>query len=94
MFRAVRVFASPLHAEMFSEAGTIVGGPAERGLDRFKTTVRSGTVTVHLRDIIRGSSRRAHLSALAAEAASTGAWNTDPKSFCFLAVKNSVTPFG
>ena len=88
------VFASPLHGETFNEAGAIVGGPAERGLDRFRTAVRNGTVTVHLSDIIRGSGTRADTSASAAQAASPSEWNTDPKSFCFLAVKNSVTPFG
>jgi hypothetical protein len=87
------VFASPTHAEMFNEAGSIVGGPARRGLDRFKTAVNADMVTVYLKDIIHGSTAHAE-SSVPAETASIGAWNTDPQSFCFTAVKNTVTPFG
>jgi hypothetical protein len=92
------VFAAPTHAETFDEAGAIVGGPAQRGLDRFATTVEDGTVTVHLRDIVRGGtdhSRSSSAAAAAAAAAAAGvAWNTDPRTFCFQPVTNDITPFG
>jgi Rieske Fe-S protein len=88
------VFASPLHAETFDEVGMIVSGPAQRGLDRFKTTVTGDTVTVHLKNIIRGSTEHAESPAPAAEATSAATWNTEPGSFCFSAVKNTVTKFG
>lgn len=91
---AQHVFASPIHAEMFDEAGTIVNGPAQRGLDRFKTTVNDDTVTVYLKDIVHGSTARAETSAPAVAAASAGTWNTDPRSFCFGALRNEITPFG
>jgi hypothetical protein len=90
-----RVFASPTHAEVFDEAGAIVGGPAQRGLDRFKTTIAGDTVTVHLKDIIRGSTAHDESLAPAAAAASAGPpWNTGPGSFCFQEMRNSITAFG
>ncbi len=49
-----QVFYSPTHGERFAPNGTVLGGPAKRGLDRYETRVRGNTVTIDRRAIVRG----------------------------------------
>jgi nitrite reductase/ring-hydroxylating ferredoxin subunit len=49
-----QVFYSPTHAERFAPNGTVLGGPAKRGLDRYETRMRGNTVTIDRRTIVRG----------------------------------------
>ena len=46
-----RLFAAPLHGEAFSEDGTVLGGPAQRGLEHLTVEVRAGHVTARLDEI-------------------------------------------
>jgi nitrite reductase/ring-hydroxylating ferredoxin subunit len=80
------MFTSPAHGEMFASDGTVIAGPAERGLDRFRTTVSGGMVTVHLHDLLDGSTRRSDRPRPPAADSDVATWNTSPRSFCFEAV--------
>jgi hypothetical protein len=82
-----QLFVEPVHAETFDANGKILDGPAQRGLDRLKTTVKGGTVTVDLHQVTPGSTARPETSP-PVDAGTSGAWNTSPQSFCFQAVKS------
>jgi hypothetical protein len=89
-----KVFIEPAHAEAFDVDGRIVGGPAMRGLDRLRTMVDRGTVTVALREVVRGSTARYDRDPRArAEPGSydlpgiyATPWNSGPQSFCYQAL--------
>ena len=76
------LFVEPAHGAAFDANGKIIGGPAERGLDQLKTTVEGSTVTVHLHQVIPGSTTR-HDRTPSPGSQSVGPWNTTPASFCF-----------
>ena len=82
-----QVFVEPVHSETFDAHGNILNGPAERGLDRLKTTVKAGIVTVDLHKVTPGSTARAETHP-PVDAGISGAYDTSPQSFCFQAVKS------
>jgi hypothetical protein len=53
-----RIFIEPAHAEAFDIEGRIVDGPALRGLDRLKTTMRDRMVVIRKDIVIRGGTAR------------------------------------
>ena len=68
---------------MFDPYGTILGGPAQRGLDRLATTISKGTVTINPRRVIRG--RTVHVGGLDQAYPGIpvgGPMNSGPQSFC------------
>jgi hypothetical protein len=75
-----QLFIEPAHAEAFDLQGTTIGGPAQRGLDQFKTTTKDGSVVVSLHDRIRGSTAR--YDRTPAPGATLGPWDSGPRSFC------------
>jgi nitrite reductase/ring-hydroxylating ferredoxin subunit len=77
-----QLFIEPAHAEAFDVHGRIIGGPAQRGLDALKTTVKDGTVSVSLRDRVPGSTAR-YDRTLQPNTAGAGPWDTGPQSFCY-----------
>ena len=90
-----KVFVAPKYGEVFNADGTVAGGPPPRGLDRFKTTTAGNTATVHLRDLVRGSTTRKDRDLSTSDTqANPATWNTSPDQFCFQALKNNVTSLG
>jgi hypothetical protein len=77
-----QLFIEPAHAEAFDVHGRIIGGPAQRGLDALKTTVEDGTVSVSLRDRVRGSTARYDRTPVP-NATGAAPWDTGPQSFCY-----------
>jgi Rieske Fe-S protein len=51
------MFESPAHGEKFDLAGRYHGGPARRGLDRYRLWVDDGQVFVDFGDVIHGPKR-------------------------------------
>jgi hypothetical protein len=77
-----QLFIEPAHAEAFELRGRIIGGPAQRGLDALKTTVRDGSVRVSLRDRIPGSTARYDRTPPPGTTG-VGPWDSGPQSFCY-----------
>ena len=78
-----RLFVEAAHAAAFDENGTIISGPAMRGLDTLKATVRDGMVHVDTRHVIKGSTVR---DGPATGIGNRGSWNSGPGSFCFMPI--------
>jgi nitrite reductase/ring-hydroxylating ferredoxin subunit len=76
-----QLFVSPTHAEAFDADGTVIGGPTQRGLDRLATTSEAGSVTVHTRRVMLGSTVRRDRSP-APGLGAVGGWNSGPLPFC------------
>jgi Rieske Fe-S protein len=55
---AEKLFYAPTHGETFGPNGRILGGPQQRGLDRIRTKVRTGLVTIERHRVIEGSRNR------------------------------------
>lgn len=49
-----QVFYAPTHGEQFRADGTVVSGPAQRGLDRLRVRSDNDVVTVDSRGVMRG----------------------------------------
>lgn len=79
-----QLFVEPAHGAAFDVQGRIMGGPAQRGLDRLDTSVKRGTVTVDLRRVLQGSTAHSDRDT---PPFGVEAWNTGPQSFCFQPVE-------
>jgi hypothetical protein len=90
------LFVAPRYGDFFNADGSAAGGPPPRGLDRFKTTVKGGTATVHLPDLVRGSTTRHPLDQAMFETpiGAENSWDTNPGSFCFGAIKSRHAQLG
>jgi hypothetical protein len=91
-----KLFVAPKYGDFFNADGSAAGGPPPRGLDRFKTTVKGDTATVHLQDLVRGSTTRHPLDQTMFETPipAENSWDTNPGSFCFGAIKSRPAQLG
>ena len=79
-----RIFAAPMHGELFAPSGEAIGGPAHSGLTRLHATRMDGHLQIHS-DVRETSPRRQVRQDIPLDQP----WNLGPDSFCHDPVRST-----